>query len=229
MKRKTKVYIHQSESAVLLSVMLIVTYRCYKDKHFYTESTSAGDEVLSHITVIGKGQDFQLFKSSWAVFYTGRELASCVICALHKAVVITAWHILVSPPEARALPSFCLSLCPQDELWRSFLKQFWELSQVNILPFLHHGSLQNLIDYCARNSQPTSTPFMLAEFKLLFQRQIYLRKKYPKPKKAWFWHVYTHKKTLYLFKPVQSPHYSHSVVQLAFFLIGQSKYVWNII
>lgn len=33
-KQKT-VYIHQSESAVLLSFMLIVTYRCYKDKNHF--------------------------------------------------------------------------------------------------------------------------------------------------------------------------------------------------
>lgn len=45
---------------------------------------------------IGRGQGFQLLKSSWAVFYTGREFASCCQTALHNAVVITAWHTLVS-------------------------------------------------------------------------------------------------------------------------------------
>ncbi|KAL2310666.1 hypothetical protein Nmel_002331, partial [Mimus melanotis] len=37
-----------------------------------------------------------------------------------------------SPALLQLLPS--LSLCPQDELCRSILKQFWKLSQVNILP-----------------------------------------------------------------------------------------------
>lgn len=78
-EKKKTVHTHQSESAVLLSYMLIVTYRCYKDKHnFYTGPTSAGAKMVSHITVIGRGQVFQLLKSNWAVFYRGREFASAL-------------------------------------------------------------------------------------------------------------------------------------------------------
>lgn len=66
MKRTKKtVYIHQSETALLLSYMLIVTHRCYKDEyHFYTGPTSAEAKMVSQVTVIGRGQVFQLLKSS---------------------------------------------------------------------------------------------------------------------------------------------------------------------
>lgn len=84
-KEKTKKpHVHQSESAVLLSYMLIATYRCYKDKyHFYIEPTSAGDKMASYISVIGRGQVFQLLKSSWAIFYRRREFAASALARLH--------------------------------------------------------------------------------------------------------------------------------------------------
>lgn len=187
-KGKKKVCIPQSEPAVLLSYMLIVTYGCYKDKHnFYIGPTSAGAKMVSHVAVIGTGQIFQLLKSRWAIFYRGREFSSSALARLHYTKLyslLPGTHCYHLQKQEPCLPSaspqhVTLSLCPQDELCRSILKQFWEFSQVNILPgecspspSLHHGSLQYLIDDCARNSQPISTPFMLPEFKLLFQGQI---------------------------------------------------------
>lgn len=83
-KEKKTTHVHRLESAVLLSYMLTATYRSYKDKyHFYIEPTSAGDKMASCISVIGRGQVFQLLKSSWAIFYRRREFAASALARLH--------------------------------------------------------------------------------------------------------------------------------------------------
>lgn len=52
-EKKKTVHTHQSESAVLLSYMVIVTYRCCKDKHnFYTGPTSAGAKMVDRKSVV---------------------------------------------------------------------------------------------------------------------------------------------------------------------------------
>lgn len=62
-KENKRQSMHQSESAVLLSYTLIITYRCYKDKHhFYTEPTSAGDKIAFQFYCNWKGSRFSVAK-----------------------------------------------------------------------------------------------------------------------------------------------------------------------
>lgn len=106
--------------------MLIVTYGCFKDKHnFYIGPTSYWAKMVSHVTVIGRGQVFQLLKSSWAIFYRGREFSSSALARMHYTKLYsllpgTHWYHLQKQEPCLPSASPCAHrMNSADPFWNS--------------------------------------------------------------------------------------------------------------
>lgn len=166
-------------------------------------------------------------------------MTDCIIQSSHYCLArISITSRSRSPAFPQPLPIAphhgTLSLCPRDEFCRSILNQFWEPNNVNILPgqfsprpALHSGSLQSLINDCARNSQ--SIPLMLLEFKLLFQRQIFKKKKKNHTQKHMFFTcIHTRKRTFYTCTKSPLPSFSCAFNEISlsfFFFLNGTEYV----